>query len=88
MYLKHPVLFGGATGNGGLDLLNFGSIKDGKLVAAPGTAAVSFVLYQLATQSISSGLNGVVTPTVDALTFVLTKLGPTLTNLECSLPLT
>lgn len=88
MYLEHPVLFGGATGNGGFDLLNFGSIKDGKLVAAPNTAAVSCLLYQLATQSIPSSVNSVVTPTIDALTFVLTKLGPTLTNLGCALPLT
>lgn len=88
MYLEHPVLFGGTTGNGGFDLLNFGSIKDGKLIAEPDTAAVSCLLYQLATQSIPSSLNGVVTPTVDALTFVLEKLGPTLTNLGCSLPFT
>jgi hypothetical protein len=34
-YLLHPVLFGGNTGNGGFDLINFGGIKDGKLIAAP-----------------------------------------------------
>jgi hypothetical protein len=33
MYLEHPVLFGGATGNGGFDLISFGSIQNGKLVA-------------------------------------------------------
>ncbi|PMD35393.1 putative aromatic peroxygenase [Hyaloscypha variabilis F] len=86
-YLEYPVLFGGATGNGGFDLLNFGSIQNGTLVATPGTATVC-LLYQLATQSIPSSLNGLITPTVAVLDFVASKLGPTLTNLGCPIPLT
>lgn len=86
-YLEYPVLFGGSTGNGGFDLINFESIQNGKLVAASGPGTLC-LLYQLATQSIPSSLNGVITPTVTALEFVLTKLSSTLTNLGCALPLT
>ncbi|KUJ23300.1 putative aromatic peroxygenase [Mollisia scopiformis] len=86
-YLEYPVLFGGATGNGGFDLLNFGSITNGTLVAAPGTAT-SCLLYQLATQSIPSYLNSIITPTVDALNFVASKVAPQFENLGCPSPLT
>jgi len=86
-YLEYPVLFGGATGNGGFDLLNFGNIKNGKLVAAPGPETAC-LLYQLATQSLPSYTNGLVTPTVEALSFVLSKLSPQLKNLGCAIPLT
>lgn len=87
-YLEYPVLFGGATGNGGFDLINFNNIKNGTLIATPGPATVC-LLYQLATQSVPSYLNSVITPTVETLTFVLQKLGAsTLTNLGCALPLT
>jgi hypothetical protein len=86
-YLEYPVLSGGATGNGGFDLINFGNIKNGTLVAPPGTATVC-LLYQLATQSVPSYLNGLITPTVQALTFVAIKVGPTLVNLGCPQPLT
>jgi hypothetical protein len=76
MYLEHPVLFGGATGNGGFDLINFGSIKDSKLAADPNNNDVTCLLYQLATHSIPSSLNGVITPTFDALTFITTNWVP------------
>ncbi|PQE04957.1 heme-thiolate peroxidase aromatic peroxygenase like protein [Rutstroemia sp. NJR-2017a BBW] len=88
-YLEYPVLFGGATGNGGFDTINFGSmIKDGKLISPPDAATSACFLYQLATQSIPSSLNGVVTPTVQAITLLLSKLGTTLTNLGCPIALT
>jgi hypothetical protein len=87
-YLKHPVLFGGATGNGGFDLISFGSINNGKLNAKPGTSETLCLLYQLATQSVPSYLNSVITPTIDVLNFVTQKLGPTLQNLGCPQPLT
>jgi hypothetical protein len=86
-YLEYPVLFGGSTGNGGFDLLNFNNIQNGTLVAAPGPETLC-LLYQLATQSVPSYLNSLITPAVDALSFVLSKLGPTLTNLGCALPVT
>jgi len=87
-YLEYPVLFGGATGNGGFDLINFNNIKNGNLIATPGPATVC-LLYQLATQSVPSYLNSFITPTVETVAFVLEKIGAsTLTNLGCSLPLT
>ncbi|KAI9667937.1 MAG: hypothetical protein M1821_000757 [Bathelium mastoideum] len=87
MYLEHPVLFGGATGTGGFDVLptNFGAIQNGSLVT---TDNVLCTFYQLATGPVPSSLNGVITPTVDALTLVATKLNPTLENLGCPIALT
>ena len=89
-YLKYPVLFGGATGDGGFDALptNFGAIQNGTITAPVSEANTVCLLYQLATQSIPSSLNSVITPTVDALTFVVTKLYPTLQNLGCPLAVT
>ncbi|PSK42079.1 hypothetical protein B9Z65_3993 [Elsinoe australis] len=91
MYLKNPVLFGGATGSGGFDALptwGGGVIKDGKLTTLePKNTAC--LLYQLATQSVPSSLNSVVTPTVDAIALILKKLGGTgFENLGCPIPLT
>ncbi|KAF2083470.1 putative aromatic peroxygenase [Saccharata proteae CBS 121410] len=86
MYLLHPVLFGGATGSGGFDALpDFGDIQAGKLVEGPNTACL---LYQLSTQSVPSYLNGVITPTVDALNFISSKVAPQFENLGCPDPLT
>ncbi|KAH6661899.1 putative aromatic peroxygenase [Halenospora varia] len=87
-YLEYPVLFGGATGNGGFDLINFGSIKNGSLIATPGTSEASCLLYQLSTQSVPSYLNGVIAPTVEALSFIASKIGPQLKNLGCPQTLT
>jgi hypothetical protein len=88
-YLEYPVLFGSATGNGGFDVINFGSsIKDGKLISPPDAKTAACFLYELATQSIPSYANGILTPTVEAIAFVVKKLGPTLTNLGCPIPLT
>lgn len=87
-YIEYPVLFGGSTGNGGFNLLNFGSIKNGTLVATPGATETSCLLYQLTTQSIPSYANGVITPSVDALSFALKKLSPSFANLGCPQPLT
>jgi len=87
-YAEYPVLFGGSTGNGGFDLVNFGSIKNGSLIATPGAPETSCLLYQLLTERVPSSLNSVVTPTVDALSLVLSKLDPELKNLGCPIPLT
>jgi len=86
-YLEYPVLFGGATGNGGFDFLNFNNIQNGTLVAVP-NQSTACLLYQLATERIPSALNTFITPTVQALDFVLEKLGTGLTNNGCPLPLT
>ena len=86
MYLLHPVLFGGKTGTGGFDALpTFGNIQNGTLVDGPNTACT---LYQLSTQSVPSYLNGVITPTVAALSFIATKVSPQYMNLGCPDPLT
>lgn len=88
-YLENPVLFGGNTGNGGFDLINFqGFIENGTLLATPNDEVLACLLYQLLTFPVSSNLNGVITPTVATLTFILTKIQPTLENLGCSIPLT
>ncbi|KAF8864569.1 hypothetical protein BDZ45DRAFT_669342 [Acephala macrosclerotiorum] len=86
-YLEYPVLFGGATGNGGFDLVNFNNIKNGSLVVAPGPETAC-LLYQLATQSVPSYLNSIITPTLDALNFVTSKVAPQFENLSCPQPLT
>lgn len=86
MYLLHPVLFGGNTGDGTFDLIpDFGDIQNGTLVRGPNSACL---LYQLATQSVPGYLNGILTPTVDALTFIATKVTPQFENLGCPIPLT
>ncbi|KAF1985111.1 putative aromatic peroxygenase [Aulographum hederae CBS 113979] len=89
MYLLRPVLFGGATADGGFDALpSFGAIKDGKIsstISGPNTACL---LFQLATQSVPSYLNGILTPTLDALNFVTSKVAPQFKNLGCPSPLT
>ena len=88
MYLLHPVLFGGNTASGSFDTLSFGSIKNGSISSSLDAADTSCLLYQLATGSIPSSLNGVITPTVKALAFVATKLSPSFKNLGCPIPLT
>ncbi|TKA61134.1 hypothetical protein B0A55_12340 [Friedmanniomyces simplex] len=88
MYLENPVLFGGNTADGHFDTLDFGAIKNGTISADISQAETACLLYQLTTSSIPSSLNGVLTPTVDALAFALKKLGPEFSNLGCPLALT
>ena len=88
MYLLHPVLFGGNTASGSFDTISFGSIKKGKISPNISPTDTSCLLYQLATQSIPSSLNGVITPTVKALAFIATKVTPQFKNLGCPKPLT
>lgn len=88
MYLLHPVLFGGNTASGAFDAISFGSIQNGTLSSSISAQDTSCLLYQLATGNIPSYLNSVITPTVDALDFVSTKLGTQLNNLGCPIPLT
>lgn len=85
MYELHPVLFGGNTGNGGFDTINFGAIRNGKLAPANPTET-SCLLYQLATGSVPSSLNSVITPSVAALSLVASKLTPLFANLGCPIP--
>lgn len=89
-YLEYPVLFGGATGDGGFDALpSFGAIQDGKISSTISATQTACLLYQLATGEVPSYLNGLITPTVDALSFVLTKLtGTSFASLGCPIALT
>lgn len=86
MYLEHPVLFGGATGPNGFDALPVWGTDITNGTLAP--ANTECLLYQLATQSVPSYLNGVITPTVDAISFFQSKLGSQYANLGCPKPLT
>lgn len=88
MYLLHPVQFGGNTGDGQFNAIDFGAIKDGKLPESPKPDVVLCLLYQLATERIPSSLNGLLTPTVEALSFATSKLNPMFKNLGCPLKLT
>ena len=87
MYLLHPVLFGGNTGDGTFDVIEFGSIKNGSFPDID-AKSISCLIYQLATERVPSSLNGILIPTVDALTFALNKLTPGFDNLGCPFPLT
>ena len=88
MYLENPVLFGGNTADGSFDAINFGAIKDGKISAGISATDTSCLLYQLATQSVPSTLNGILTPTVNALGLITSKVAPQFANLGCPRPLT
>lgn len=88
MYLLHPVLFGGNTADGSFDTVDFGAIKDGKISANIGATETACLLYQLATQSVPSYLNGIITPTVDALNLITSKVAPQFKNLGCPQALT
>nr|POE76235.1 aromatic peroxygenase [Quercus suber] len=91
MYLLHPVEFGGNTADGSFNAgVNFGAIQNGLISAdAVDPKVTSCLLYQLATQSVPSSLNGLVTPTVETLAWVLKKLsGTNFANLGCPQPLT
>ncbi|MCJ1440872.1 MAG: hypothetical protein MMC23_001358 [Stictis urceolatum] len=87
MYALDPKPFGGNTGDGQFDFINFESIKNGTLTA-PDAASVSCLLYQIATERLPSSLNSVITPSVDTLAFVTSKLNPQFKNLGCALKLT
>ena len=88
MYLKHPIGFGGTADGAfaGLDFLPY-IIGGNLMVTTPSDYAC--LLYQLVSGPIPSSLNGVITPTVEALQFVLTEIGgEAFTNLGCAVPLT
>ena len=88
MYLENPVLFGGNTADGSFDTINFGAIKNGSIESSISAKDTSCLLYQLATQSVPSTLNGVITPTVKALNLISSKVAPQFKNLGCPRPLT
>lgn len=88
-YLQYPVLFGGATGDGSFNALpDFGAIQDGMLSSSISATNTACLLYQLATERVPSSLNGILTPTIDALNFITSKVAPQFENLGCPRPLT
>ncbi|KAK4500726.1 hypothetical protein PRZ48_008916 [Zasmidium cellare] len=89
MYLLNPRPFGGNVGDNTFAPLDWRDlISNGTIKKDIQPAAVSCLLYQLATQSVPSTLNGVVTPTVEAISFFLTRVAPQFDNLGCPIPLT
>ncbi|KAG9950922.1 Cloroperoxidase, partial [Aureobasidium melanogenum] len=88
MYLENPVLFGGNTADGSFDAINFGAIKNGTLTASVNGPDTACLLYQLVTGQVPSYLNGLITPTVDALNFISSKVAPSFKNLGCPIALT
>lgn len=89
MYFKHPIGFGGNV-NGdfvGIDFPPY--IKGGKLIPNATPSDFACLLYQFVAGPIPSSLNGLITPSVSLLQYVLTSIGgETFTNLGCPLPLT
>nr|POE65152.1 aromatic peroxygenase [Quercus suber] len=91
MYLLHPVEFGGNTADGTFNAgVNFGAIQNGLITGNPVDPKItSCLLYQLATQSVPSSLNSVITPSVNTLSIILSKLtGTSFANLGCPQALT
>jgi len=88
MYALHPVLFGGNTADGSFDAINWEGIKNGKLDTSLNATTVACLLYQLSTERVPSSLNGLLTPTVEALAFVASKVAPQFKNLGCPTALT
>lgn len=88
MYLLNPRPFGGNTADGSFDTINWQAIQNGELklsIEAPETLCL---IYQVATQVQPSMLNGIVTPTIEALSFFLSRVQPEFDNLGCPRPLT
>nr|AQA29370.1 hypothetical protein 77 [Fulvia fulva] len=91
MYLLKPVPFGGNTAAGTFNVINFGAIQNGTIDQAVGLdpKVGACLLYQLLTERVPSYLNGLITPSVDALSLIATKLsGTDFANLGCPQPLT
>ena len=87
MYSENPVQFGGNTGPGQFTGISAQGISGGDLTLSNPQDVTCF-LYQLATERIPSSLNGIITPTVDALSLAASKLNPIFENLGCPIPLT
>lgn len=68
-------------------LPSFGAIVDGKIPSTISATETACLLYQLATGSVPSDLNVLITPTVEALEFLAEKVTPSFANLGCSIAL-
>ena len=88
MYSLHPVGFGGNAGANfvGIDFPPY--IQGGNLTASSPND-IACLLYQFVAGPIPSSLNGVISPSVEALQAALTAIGgEAFTNLGCPLPVT
>jgi hypothetical protein len=83
MYWKYPKAFGGNVGKGNFNMLNYGSIKDGKLDAT--AENLLCLLYQLATSQIPNTVSQLLDIPLDAITWAAGKLNPTFANAGCAL---
>ncbi len=73
-YLKYPVLFGGNTGKGNFNALNFGAITNGKWDAT--TKGALCLLYQIATDNVPGSLSGVSALPLEVVSWAAGKLNP------------
>lgn len=83
LYTAHPVLFGGNTGVGNFDALNFSVIVEGKL--SLNVQDVLCLIYQLVTDDVPDSLSSVLTLSSEVLLFVTVKLNPIFANSGCTL---
>jgi hypothetical protein len=83
MYGQNPVLFGGNTGNGGFDTLNFSAIKNGKLEVGLDATTVLCFISQLLVAPVPGLLNGVAKVASGTLELVASTVGDVFTNLGC-----
>jgi hypothetical protein len=84
LYLAYPVLFGGNTGNGGFDLLNFGAISNGTLTS-PDSATTLCLIYQLATDNTPTSLSNVLDLPLEIVDYIAGKLNPIFKDYGCTL---
>ncbi|GAB7361607.1 hypothetical protein MBLNU230_g1659t1 [Neophaeotheca triangularis] len=90
MYLENPVQFGGNTDDGTFNAIgSYNLIQNGVISPSVDPQDSVCLLYQLAFGQIPGYANSIITPTVDALSFITTKLsGTDFSNLGCPIPLT
>lgn len=90
MYLLNPVQFGGNTADGTFNVIGtYGAIENGEISPDVDPQVTVCFLYQLLFGQIPGYANGIVTPTVETLAFITTKLtGTNFANLGCPIPLT
>ena len=87
MYAMHPVLLGGNVGKNNFDAMgSFGTaVTNGKFSTNP--QEIVCLLYQLATEDVPDGLNGVLELPLQVLTFATGKLNPIFKGTGCPLKL-
>lgn len=85
-YLMYPVLFGGRTAQGAFELLSWGGRVENGSLTTTDLVSSTCMLYQLGSGTVPLSLSTVITPTIEAVEFVLTKVLPILEDLGCPIP--